>query len=128
MESLPRVPRVIRWIARAWSILVFVSVLLIIFVPTEKGIPDSQPNPMAMEDAFLLSLYGVAVLGLLLAWWKEALGGVINLTCAIVQQIAFWIIKDFWDWSQILPVLVLTIPGILFLTAWGLERKNKRAA
>lgn len=125
MKSVPRDANIIRWIARIWSILVFLIAILTIFVPTEKSVTASNANPIAMEDAFLLSLYGVAILGLLLAYWKEALGAIINITCAIVQQIAFWAIKNYWDWAQILPVLFLTIPGILFLVAWGLEKRAK---
>jgi len=72
MKSVPRVANIIRWIARIWSILVFLTSILIIFIPTEKSVTASNANPIAMEDAFLLSLYGVTILGLLLAWWKEA--------------------------------------------------------
>jgi hypothetical protein len=54
--------KIIRWIARIWSIGVFVVALLIIFTPDPYAI-----GPVPTEDWFLLSLWGVAILGLLVA-------------------------------------------------------------
>ena len=68
-NALPRSVIIIRWIARIWSILVFVVALLTIFPPDPNA---TEPVPVA--DWFLLSLWGVAILGLLVAWRWELVG------------------------------------------------------
>ena len=65
-NALPRSVKIMRWIARIWSILLFVVALLTIFVPDPNAI---EPVPVA--DWLLLSLWGVAILGLLVAWGLE---------------------------------------------------------
>jgi hypothetical protein len=118
----PRYVMIMRWIARIWSIPVFVFVLLILFIP---DLNVTEPVPMV--DWFLLILWGIAILGLLIAWRWELTGGIITVTTMFIREIAWVILKGPWlvnfliVWAFVLP------PALLFLIAWRLERKAREA-
>jgi hypothetical protein len=119
----PRTILVIRWIARIWSILVFVFVLLQIFTPDPYA---TQPVPL--EDWFLLSLWGIAVLGLLVAWRWELAGGILTIAVMFLRELAWIVLKGAWLVNFLIVWLFLVPPAVLFLIAWGLERKEREAS
>lgn len=119
---VPRSVKSIRWTARIWSVLVFVVALLVIFIPDPYA---TEPVPVA--DWFLLSLWGVAILGLLVAWRWELLGGIITIATMFIRELAWVILKGEWLVNFLLFWLFVIPPAILFLVAWGLERKAKEA-
>ncbi|MFZ2097261.1 MAG: hypothetical protein WAV05_11560 [Anaerolineales bacterium] len=118
----PRSVKIIRWIARIWSIPVLVGALFILFIPDSNV---TEPVPVA--DWFLLSLWGIAILGLLIAWRWELIGGIITVTTMFIREVAWVILKGPWlvnfliVWAFVLP------PALLFLIAWRLERKAREA-
>lgn len=120
-NAVPRSAKIIRWIARIWSILVFVVALLEIFTPDPNA---TEPVPVA--DWFLLSLWGVAILGLLVAWRWELVGGIITIATMFIRELAWVILKGHWLVNFLIVWLFVVPPGILFLIAWGLERKAKK--
>jgi len=85
-NSLPRSVKIIRWIACIWNVLVTVFFLLI-FCAADSGGPGS----IASVDIFLLSLTGVALLGLLIAWRWEWQGGIFTIAMLFIREIA-WVI------------------------------------
>jgi hypothetical protein len=121
-NAIPRSIKIIRWIARIWSILVFVVALLIIFSPDPYA---TEPVPVA--DWFLLSLWGVAILGLLVAWRWELVGGIITIATMFIRELTWIILKGHWLVNFLIVWLFVVPPAILFLVAWGLERKAKKA-
>jgi len=121
-NAVPRSVKIIRWIARIWSILVFVVALLEIFTPDPYA---TEPVPVA--DWFLLSLWGVAILGLLVAWRWELVGGIITIATMFIRELAWVILKGHWLVNFLIIWLFVVPPAILFLVARGLERKAKKA-
>jgi hypothetical protein len=121
-NAVPRSVKIIRWIARIWSILVFVVALLEIFTPDPNA-----TEPVPAEDWFLLSLWGVAILGLLVAWRWELVGGIITIATMFIRELAWFILKGHWLVNFLIVWLFVVPPAILFLVAWGLERKAKKA-
>ena len=119
----PRTLLLIRWIARIWSILVFVFVLLQIFTPDPYA---TQPVPL--EDWFLLSLWGIAVLGLLVAWRWELAGGILTIAVMVLRELAWIVLKGAWLVNFLIVWLFLVPPAVLFLIAWRLERKEREAS
>jgi len=119
-NAVPRSVKIIRWIARIWSILIFVVALLEIFTPDPNA---TEPVPVA--DWFLLSLWGVAILGLLVAWRWELVGGIITIATMFIRELAWVILKGHWLVNFLIVWLFVVPPAILFLVAWGLERKAK---
>ncbi|MFN2126395.1 MAG: hypothetical protein ACK2UM_10630 [Anaerolineales bacterium] len=122
MNAVLRSEKIIRWIARIWSILVFVFTLLRIITPDPYA-----TEPVPISDWFLLSLWGVAILGLLIAWRWELIGGIITISIMFVRELIWVVLKgDWWVnflifWSFVVP------PAILFLVAWRLGRKTQKS-
>ena len=122
MNAILRSEKIIRWIARIWSILVFVFTLLRIITPDPYA-----TKPVPISDWFLLSLWGVAILGLLIAWRWELIGGIITISIMFVRELIWVVLKgDWWVnflifWSFVVP------PAILFLVAWRLGRKTQKS-
>jgi hypothetical protein len=121
-NAVPRSAKIICWIARIWSIPIFVFVIFRIFTPD----PYSTGEPIPAEDLFLLSLWGVAVLGLLVAWRWELVGGIITIATMFIRELAWLILKGAWLVNFLIIWVFLVPPAILFLVAWGLERKARQ--
>lgn len=117
---LPRSVKTIRRIARIWSILVTALILLIFFLP------DSEASgPVVPVDIFLLSLTGIALLGLLVAWRWELAGGIFTLAMMVLREIAWLILKGQWLAGFLILWIFIAPPAVLFLVAWGLHRRIK---
>jgi hypothetical protein len=112
----------IRLIARIWSILVFGLTLLRIITPDPYAV-----EPVPASDWFLLSLWGVAVLGLLLAWRWELIGGCITIISMLLRELFWVMLRGDWMVEFLIFWVFVVPPAILFLVAWKLERKTKGA-
>jgi hypothetical protein len=110
---------IIRWVARTWSILVFIFTLLRIITPDPYA-----TEPVPVSDYFLLSLWGVSILGLLIAWHWELLGGIITIATMFVRELIWVVLKGNWWVNFLILWLIVLPPAILFLLAWRLERKT----
>jgi hypothetical protein len=104
-------------------------IILMIFVgPTVFPVPDTGGKvSIAPLDVFLLSLFGVATAGLLIGWHWELFGACLTIVAVVVQQLTFLVTKNMWDVAQINQAVFFILPASLFLVAWGLERRTKKA-
>jgi hypothetical protein len=108
-----------RWIARIWSIA---SIVLVLAFIIGEGI-----NPSGLNEGLGLVFFPFGIcLGMILAWWREGLGGVITIGSLLV----FYVIHVAT--AGALPrgwaFLLFAAPGFLFLLAWGLSRKKSDTA
>ena len=101
---------------------VFVFALLRIITPDPYA-----TEPVPALDWFLLSLWGVAILGLLIAWRWELVGGIITIATMFVRELFWVILKGDWLVNFLIFWFFVVPPAILFMVAWGLERKTKKA-
>ena len=105
---------VTRWIARAWSLLslVFVALFAIGEILTTKG---PLPTPQEWIGLILWPI-GVAI-GLIVAWYREALGGLLALACLIAFCV--WNLLQSGHLPQSLLFFLLGAPALVFLlSAW----------
>jgi hypothetical protein len=118
----PRGVRILRWIARIWSLAVLVAALLIVILPDRYAV-----YPVPLTDWVLLSFYWIAILGLLIAWRWEALGGTLAIAAVFGRAVAVYVIRKVWpfDLSSLSILAVFILPGILYLVCWGLSRHHK---
>ena len=121
VNTLPYSVKTIRWIARLWSILVFIVALLTIFTSDSHA-----TEPVPVRDWFLLSLWGVAIFGLLVAWQWEVIGGIITIATLFIRELAWIILRGHWQVGFMLFWLLVGPPAILFLVAGELKRKTKK--
>lgn len=103
---------VVRWVARILSIPVIVVFLLMFF---GEGFDPAKVKP----GEWLMLLFGPfgLVVGMILGWWKEGVGGVITL----VSFFAAMLVGDY-SGSGAGNMLICASPGFLFLLAWILSR------
>ena len=121
----PRIVTIIRWIARIWSILIFALAVLVIRTPDPWVV---EPVPLA--DRIAMGLFGAAILGSLIAWRWEGLGGAIAIASVVGDDVFVRITRGGGPWSQVLtPAAPLEflfgLPGILFLVCWALSRSKR---
>ena len=112
-DARQRLTLVVRWTARAWA-LATVGVVLLLSVG--EGL-----YPAGVGEWIGLVLYpGGVCLGMIVAWWKEGLGGGIT----VGSLVAFYVLHvatagslpKGWAW------LVLAVPGFLFF--WCSKRSR----
>jgi hypothetical protein len=99
---------VLRWIARIWSIA---STLLVLAFM----LPGESWNPTSNQIVGLLFFPLGMVLGFVIAWWREGVGG----TVTVGSMALFYL----WMWSRDgrIPAgpyfLLLAAPGLLFIVS-----------
>lgn len=121
MNALNVVPRsitVIRWTARIWSLLISTFVLFRVLTPDPYA-----TEPVPVEDWFLLSLWGVAILGLLVAWRRERVGGLLTIATMFIRELAWVILKGGWMVNFLIVWAFVVPPAILFLVAGEWESR-----
>jgi uncharacterized membrane protein len=107
---------IIRWAAR------IIGALLIIFCLTFfiGSRADSQ-NPLETYNIVAFSILGIGLAALILAWWKEGLGGIISFLSFIVWNLlaAFSPVEGAgYGFILLFPL----VPSVLHLLAWWLKR------
>ena len=102
----------VRWAARISSIL-FIVVFLLMFLG--EGFEPDKVTPREWVGLFFFP-FGLIV-GMILAWWKEGLGGAIT----IGSLIAILIVGDV-SGSGGWFMLICASPGFLFLLSWLLSK------
>jgi hypothetical protein len=104
----------LRWTARVWS---FASVAVLLAFIVGEGF-----NPSGLNQWLGVLLFPIGIsLGMILAWWKEGLGGSIT----VGSLLAFYALHlatagtfpKGWAW------LVFAAPGFLFLLSSRISRK-----
>jgi len=101
---------VVRWTARALSIL-FMGVFILLFF---GGNFDPRAATLREWVSFFFFPLG-ASLGMILAWWKEGLGGALTVLSVFVSVL----VHDPSSGGGYM--LTCASPGLLFLFAWFLS-------
>ena len=117
-RTYDRITNWIRWLARGTGTVMAISFLYL-------GITTGPTLPSIEEVAVVLTL----VLGVLIAWRREGLGGLILILAAVVSFLimVFVTIPEYPDQrSTLLRLFVVPylLPGILFLICWWRSRKS----
>ncbi len=106
--------KILRWILRVLSGLIIVFFL---FMFIGETLFNPKPGkPMSINEIIQLSVNGIGLIGLGLAWKWELMGGIIALVAFIVLAIINPIILKG-------PLLFIwPIIAILFIVLWALSR------
>lgn len=108
---------IIRWLARIWSLA---SIAFILAFLIGEGLSDGVRGPTAAE-AVGIALFpiGVAV-GLVIAWFREILGGAIATGCFIAFYL--WLLIIHGELPRGPYFFLVAAPGILFMIPCFLSR------
>ncbi|MGA9532727.1 MAG: hypothetical protein WBR18_08445 [Anaerolineales bacterium] len=107
---------VARWIARVWTLLLAGFALRMTFTPDPM-----ITEPVPLQDYFLLSLWGLAIVGLLAAWRWERAGAWITLGVMFFREIAWVVLKGGWMVSFLIVWALMAPPAALYLLAASKE-------
>jgi len=112
----------IRWSARIIGTLLVIFCLTIFIGYMFEGgdRPASEPN---IYNIITFVVWGAGLSGLILALWKESLGGIISLLCFVILNILAAMNPTPGSRYTYL-LLFFMIPSILFLLYWWLERDS----
>jgi hypothetical protein len=100
--------KVLRIIARAMSAIFVVFALVMFIGEAMQSSQRGNPEPMSPSAIIGLAIFGVGLLGLLLAWKWELAGGIISL-------IAFISLFIFNQDALVWVMLIFPVNAILFL-------------
>ena len=112
--------KVLRWIARAWSLFALTLALLIAFSPDPYAV-----NPIQPREVFMLSLWGIAILGLLLAWRWERLGALLTVIIMPIRELVYVLIYRDWTINFLLIWILVIPPAVMYLLAWYNDRHQQ---
>ncbi|MEI6853295.1 MAG: hypothetical protein WCL06_10645 [Bacteroidota bacterium] len=79
--------------------------------------PGIEPYNMVM-----FAFWGIGLIALLLAWWKEGLGGVISLISFIIFNILA-ALNPVEGSGYFIGLTVFMVPSVLFIICWRLDKK-----
>lgn len=109
---------VLRTIAVIWTLAALMDAVLLVV---------GRGETRDFKDWPLLAMWGVAIIGLVLAWKWNLVGGIIAIAFTALHDVLAWIINGSWlpgymiMWAFIIP------PAIIFIIAWVLERNARQA-
>ena len=109
--------RILRWSARILGTIELLFFIYLSFIEIREEIRGNSPSPLMTwinGQYFLAITLTITFLGLIIAYWKEGLGGGISLTSLIVLFIVW---SDFHV-SFILGMGVISVPSVLYVAYW----------
>lgn len=103
---------VVRWVARVWGF--FLLIVAISELGPDPNMRENVPWQEFISPAFLL---GGAVMGWLLAWRWERLGGSVMAAGWLLSMIAARLYFGEWLPGKVwgLTAVIFALPGLLFL-------------
>lgn len=114
----------LRWTARIIGIAMVAFTLFIGIGEMIEGYNKHGAAAWETFDTLLIitfSFWGAGLAGLILALWKEGLGGFVSLVSFIVFNILV-AVNPNPDSSYSFVLLIFLIPSILFLRLWWLKK------
>jgi hypothetical protein len=113
---------IIRWSARILGTLMVAFTLLIVIGEMLEGRNRSSSEPN-IYNIISFVVWGIGLSGLILALWKEGLGGTISFLCLIILNILI-AMNPTPGSSYSYVFLLFMLPSILYLLYWWLKRKS----
>ncbi len=86
-----------------------------------------HPTTLTLKEWSLVIFFPIGVMiGMLLGWWKENIGGFITMGCLIVFYVVHYLTSGSFPHG--LAFIAFSSPGIVFLLSWYQNLKIKSAA
>ncbi len=111
--------KIFRWVARIWGLFALILALLVVFTPDPY-----QVRPITAMEVFMLSFWGVAILGLILAWRWERFGALLTLITMPVREVVYILLHRGWTINFLLIWTLVIPPALMYLFAWYKDHQN----
>ena len=116
-EKKPVSSRILRWIARIWSLLLLIFALIRVFTPDPYA-----TRPITALEVFLLSFWGVAILALMFAWKWEKIGALIAIVTMVLRELVYFITTGEWIINFLIIWVLIIPPAIFYLLAHRIDK------
>lgn len=110
---------ILRWIARIGSVLAIAMLLLFLF--GDGDFSEIASITILEWIAILFFPFGVVV-GMVVAWWHERLGGIITVISLVMFYLLNLLLTNSFPGGS--WFLIFAAPGMVFLLCSFLERLN----
>jgi len=114
----------IRWTARISGTLLVAFTLFFVTASFMDSMNRNNGSPLASLSTLIIIIFiiwGIALAGLILALWKEGIGGFISLGSFILMYILNLFNTEASMRASAFPVFfIFSVPSILFLIYWKL--------
>lgn len=110
--------KILRWTARVWSLLAFAFAMVVALSPDPYAV-----NPITAREVFMLSLWLIAILGLLIAWRFERMGALLTFVIMPLREMFYYLFYREWTINFLLVWALVIPPAVMYLTAWLRDRK-----
>lgn len=117
-----KVMNIIRWTARIIGTVLVIACLIIFVAYVIDGAQKSGPG-LATFNIFLFTILGIGLASLILALWKEGLGGIISLMSFIAFNILA-AVNPVEGSGYVFMLLIFLAPSILYILYWWLKRNS----
>ena len=122
-----------RWTARVSGVALTV---LTLFIGIGEALEGRSRHPgatvLGQFSPLILAMFavwGIGLAGLLVAWWRERLGGGLSLSCfTLVFVLNLFNSQAPSRIGALAPMLVFCIPAVLFIVSWRIRAKAGRPA
>jgi len=130
-KSSDKVTKRLRLIALIISAPIIIYALATMIGYGYNWITTGTADPHALEDYPFIEnippiLLLLAIVGLGIAWCSAKVGGIINLLFCLLTLIVLPFTRDTLDFRSMMPmilVIIIAIPGVLFIMYWRRSRK-----
>ena len=126
MKQKKSFEQIIRLIARiSGSFLVVFTVVFGIATFIDSLGRNTAPPPLSSLIQIIFAIWAIALAGLVLALWKEGLGGFISLVSFLTMCILNFFNPDAPDSKgAILVFLIFSLPALLYIYYWVLTKNT----
>ena len=118
----------LRWTARISGTLLVAFTLFFVIANFIDSMNRNNESPFASFSTLIIIIFiiwGIALASLILALWKEGIGGVISLGSFILMYILNLFNAEASVRAGALPIfLIFSVPSILYLSYWKLMREH----
>lgn len=112
----------IRWTARIAGTLLLTFTLAFGIANFVDGLSRNTGSPFASLSTLIIIIFfiwGLALAGLVLAFWREGVGGFISLVSFVMMYILNLFNKAApVRWGAVFVFLIFSIPALLYLFYW----------
>jgi fucose 4-O-acetylase-like acetyltransferase len=116
--AVPTLATAARWGARVLSVLILLFWGFFI-VAHLFGEEQAVPQPLPFSDYIVLTTMGVTLIGLVVAWKWEFVGGAMTLGAIMITALVNWRVLLF-------PFVLLPVTAVLFLSSWWMRKPPTR--
>jgi hypothetical protein len=125
MKQKKSFAQIIRLIARVSGSFLLAFTVIFGIANFIDSLGSNAGTPLSTLILIIFAIWGIALTGLVIALWKEGLGGLISLISFVIMYILNLFNPDAPDSrGAILIFVIFSIPSLLYIYYWVLTKNS----